>query len=79
MNNKSEIRDIIRESKNVAVAAHINPDGDAIGSILGTVTILNENGIGSFPVPLRKPPERYGFLEGFQKFYNSTYRTPVTG
>lgn len=71
MSYKTEIKKIIRESKKVAVAAHINPDGDAIGSILGAVAILNENGISSYPVPLRKPPERYGFLEGFQRLYDA--------
>jgi phosphoesterase RecJ-like protein len=68
---RDRIKEIITDSKNVAVAAHVNPDGDAIGSILGTVTILNDNGIPSYPVPIKNPPKKYRFLEGFGGFFES--------
>ncbi|MCP4230886.1 MAG: hypothetical protein GY771_12180 [bacterium] len=66
---RSKIKKIIRESRDVAVAAHVNPDGDAVGSILGTVMILNDNGIPSYPVSIKNPPKKYRFIEGFGDFY----------
>ena len=37
-----EIADKIKSSKNIVLTAHINPDGDALGSLLAFYFMINE-------------------------------------
>ena len=57
----------LREARTVAVACHVNPDGDALGSVLGTSLGLRSAGVETFPSwgasPLKVPPN-YAFLPG---------------
>ena len=57
-----KLSDLITENGKFIVLAHENPDGDAIGSVLGTVSFLRTNGKEAdaiFPQPL---PDKYKFL-----------------
>lgn len=57
-----KLSDIIVENEKFLVLAHENPDGDAIGSVLGCVSFLRANGKEAdaiFPQPL---PDKYKFL-----------------
>ena len=38
-----EIKDTIEENQNIILTAHVNPDGDAVGSGLGLFLTLKEN------------------------------------
>ena len=70
MNNKvSEIFNIIKNSKKIAVLTHVNPDGDCIGSALALklITELNFN-IPVQPIVIGKVPEIYGFLPNSESF-----------
>jgi len=50
----SRAADAISNASSVALACHVNPDGDALGSMLGLFHVLREAGydvIASFPTP----------------------------
>ena len=49
-----------------AVAAHLRPDGDAFGSVLGLCHALRGAGREAFPLGLGPAPETYDFLEGLE-------------
>jgi phosphoesterase RecJ-like protein len=44
MNTNQQIHDKIKEATTIAIAAHVRPDGDAIGSVLGLGFALKEIG-----------------------------------
>lgn len=54
-------------ASSVVVCAHVDPDGDAIGSTLGLTLALRRLGIEAAPVLAedRGAPETYAFLNGF--------------
>ena len=61
----NRIEDYLEGVQTVAIAAHVNPDGDAIGSSLGTASYLRDN----YPeltvdVYLQKPRAEFFFLAG---------------
>lgn len=60
----------LRRASSVVVCAHVRPDGDAIGSVLGLTLALRENGIAAVPTlaDTEAPPATYGFLPGFGLF-----------
>ena len=55
------------EAERVVVCAHVGPDGDAIGSVLGLTLALRDAGIDATPTLAndRTPPVTYSFLPGF--------------
>ncbi|MRR11859.1 bifunctional oligoribonuclease/PAP phosphatase NrnA [bacterium] len=58
----------LRHATSVVVCAHVRPDGDAIGSVLGLTLALREAGIPAVPTLAnedRNPPVTYGWLPGF--------------
>jgi phosphoesterase RecJ-like protein len=57
----------LRHATSVAVCAHVRPDGDAIGSVLGLTLSLRAAGISAVPLLAEDtdPPSTYGFLPGF--------------
>jgi bifunctional oligoribonuclease and PAP phosphatase NrnA len=60
----------LRKAASVAVCAHVKPDGDAVGSVLGLTLALREAGIPAVPT-LADPepaPASYSFLPGFALF-----------
>lgn len=59
---------MIFDAATAAVTAHINPDGDAVGSVLAVTGILSEAGIRTRIIPQKNVSERYGFLYGWGNF-----------
>jgi phosphoesterase RecJ-like protein len=57
----------LRRASSVVVCAHVRPDGDAVGSVLGLTLALRENGIPAIPTlaNVEDPPSTYSFLPGF--------------
>ncbi len=55
--------EVIRRAKSVAVATHIHPDGDAIGSLLGLSRYLKSLGKMVLPLLGEPVPDRYHFLD----------------
>lgn len=62
MNTINEIINTISEAGNIAVTAHIRPDGDAIGGALGLSRILNNAGKTAKVIDLGPIPDRYNFI-----------------
>lgn len=59
--------DALREAKTVALACHVNPDGDALGSLLGMSLALRKMGKTTYPTWGSSPanvPSNYAFLPG---------------
>ena len=58
---------VLTEAGEVAIACHVNPDGDAIGSVLAASLGLRKVGVATYPTwgsdPVRVPPS-YAFLPG---------------
>lgn len=59
----------IKKHDNFLVAAHINPDGDALGSAYALCRILHNLGKKARVVLLAEPPEKYDFDE-FKGLYS---------
>jgi len=58
----------LRSADNILITSHVNPDGDAVGSVLAAAYLLKAIGKRVFPV-LEKPiPKRYAFLAGADTF-----------
>jgi len=57
----------IRQAKEIAVACHINPDGDTIGSLLSLGQGLADIGKKTFLVSQDGVPKRYRFLSGAER------------
>lgn len=57
----------LRHAPSVVVCAHVSPDGDAIGSVLGLTLALRAVGIPAVPTLAddADPPCTYAFLPGF--------------
>jgi phosphoesterase RecJ-like protein len=66
------IEKLLEGAENVAIAGHVSPDGDCIGSCLGLWIYLRDN----FPqihadVYMQEIPEIYKFLDGADKLINT--------
>ena len=46
----NKIAGILRDNDRFAVLSHINPDGDAVGSVLGMYVALKEMGKQAWPL-----------------------------
>lgn len=70
MNNKlSEIINIIKNSENILIVTHVNPDGDCLGSALALKLIIEKNFSKKVqPVVNGKVPEVYKFLPSVEEF-----------
>jgi len=60
----NEIAEILRREDRFLVVSHINPDGDAIGSLLGMYLALREMGKEAWALSADAVPYNYGFLPG---------------
>lgn len=60
----------LRGAAAVVIGAHVDPDGDAVGSTLGLLHILDQAGIPAVPVlPTENElPRTYSFLPGAERF-----------
>jgi phosphoesterase RecJ-like protein len=61
---KSDVVRKLREIDDVLVTSHVNPDGDAIGSVLAMVAMLRAMGKNATAVMADPVPQRYCFLAG---------------
>ncbi|MHB8706038.1 MAG: DHH family phosphoesterase [Coriobacteriia bacterium] len=66
---------MLRAARLVGVCAHVDPDGDAVGSTLGIMHALDTIGVPCVPVLANgdHPPRTYAFLPGTDR-----YRTVVS-
>ncbi len=67
----TDIPDILRRENGFLIVTHVNPDGDALGSMLGMHLALREMGKRSWPLLRDSFPERYGFLPGRSRIVTS--------
>lgn len=62
----------IAEASSVALCAHVDPDGDAMGSVLGLTAVLDR--LGKTAVPLlatgSHAPSTYSFLPGAERLHS---------
>ena len=65
-----QIAEALLSAKSVAVCAHVDPDGDAMGSILGLTHLLRSCGATVTPVLAsgESAPATYMFLPGVEEF-----------
>ena len=56
----------IKSSKNILITTHINPDGDAVGALLGLYLALSRAGFRVLPVIDDDFPNLYKFLNGWE-------------
>ena len=62
-----ELNRFIQQAKSVLVVAHIDPDGDSLGSLLAMTSFLKELGKDVYPVITDEIPQKYGFLKGIHE------------
>lgn len=68
MTAQMNLEEILRDAETIAVAGHIRPDGDCIGSCLGVYQYIRANHPGKeCVVYLDHVPERFRFLPGADK------------
>lgn len=60
----------LKAAASVVVCAHVNPDGDAVGAVLGLTLALRQIGIDAVPTlaDAHEAPSTYAFLEGFDLY-----------
>lgn len=63
----------LRRARSVVICAHVRPDGDAIGSVLGLTLALREMGIQAIPTTadVRSAPTTYRWMPGFSLYAHS--------
>lgn len=64
----NEIASILRREDGFAVVSHVNPDGDAVGSLLGMYLALREMGKQAWPLIKEPLPDVFCFLPGSEDF-----------
>ncbi len=62
----ARIAEAIRAAESIFIAAHENPDGDAVGSLLALRSILLGLGKRVHAATPTAPPDRFVYLEGFE-------------
>ncbi len=63
---------LIREAESICILGHINPDGDCLGSTLGTRQYIMNRYPGKIPdVYLMRANEKFSFLPGFDEIIHS--------
>lgn len=67
MSGIKEAREIIAEAKKIAIAGHINPDGDSIGSLLSLGLGLERLGKRVYMISEEGVPHRYRNLPGARR------------
>ncbi len=75
----AEIAAVLLAAKRVLVCAHVTPDGDAVGSVLGLTLALRKAGVDAVPTLAdhHAAPSSYQFLEGFAEYRASSALTPA--
>ncbi len=62
MHSLNDLADRLHQAQRIAIAAHVRPDGDAIGSVLGLALSLRAAGKTVFPILEDTVPENLAFL-----------------
>ncbi|MCH7589764.1 DHH family phosphoesterase, partial [PVC group bacterium] len=67
-----KILELIRQSRDVTITYHVNPDGDALGSALAMKDLVRSFKKKAVIIGSDKPSPRYHFLPGFNsiKFFS---------
>lgn len=76
VNSLAEIAQRLQACRSVLVTAHIEPDGDAIGSVLAMGLALQQLDVAALMFSADDVPKRYQFLVGADRFY--THSLPTT-
>tara|TARA_B100001094_G_scaffold40203_3_gene34843 strand:- start:222 stop:1244 length:1023 start_codon:yes stop_codon:yes gene_type:complete len=61
------LKKLLVEKKNIVIIPHTNPDGDAIGSCLALLNILNEMGHKTSVLSPNEPPSFLNWTPGFNR------------
>jgi bifunctional oligoribonuclease and PAP phosphatase NrnA len=64
--NSESIAAILKNQDRFVVVSHVNPDGDAVGSLLGMYLALTEMGKLALPLANDRLPDLYSFLPGWE-------------
>jgi phosphoesterase RecJ-like protein len=62
MTSINDISDALTSATNIAITAHIRPDGDAIGSCIGLSRMLKNAGKSPAVIDIEPVPDRYKFM-----------------
>jgi bifunctional oligoribonuclease and PAP phosphatase NrnA len=66
--------DALERAHHVVVASHVNPDGDAVGSLLALTHLFTALGLAADPVLVDGVPEIYRWLPGMERIQRSAPR-----
>ena len=66
-----QINELLKKSKNVLIASHEHPDGDAVGSSLALYLALKQKNIKACIYLPDAPSKNFSFLPGFNKIRTS--------
>lgn len=61
-----QIKEWVKDYKNIYITGHVHPDGDCIGAALGLKGLLADHGIEA-TIMLETPPEVYSFLSHYDE------------
>ena len=75
----SKVLDILKEKESFMISCHVNPDGDAIGSLLGMGFLLKKLGKKATLVTDASPPKSFSFLEGFSQITSQSEKKNLSG
>jgi len=66
-NQLAELKDLLKESKQISILIHRNPDGDALGSGLALKKYLEINGKNTYLISPNQVPEYLDWLPGIDE------------
>ena len=66
-NSMNRVIEVLKERDNFLIAAHVNPEGDSVGSQLALLWILEKLGKTACIVNHDNVPENLTFLPGIEK------------
>lgn len=70
---KNKLFDQIKNANNILISAHVNPDGDAVGSSFGLVHILRNMGKNAYVVENDKFPKNLEFMYDETIYFNNQF------
>lgn len=75
----ARIAEAIKAARRVVLTTHAEPDGDAVGSVLGLAHALRARDVEAAAWPMNPAPPRYRFLPGFDELANGEVPAPREG
>ena len=70
-----DVASVFLRVRSVVLASHVNPDGDAVGSLLAVTLTLNKLNIETVPILVDGVPDIYRWVPGADLIQTSTERT----